>query len=652
MSDSSTSSALDAEAHFQTLTKLLAMESKAESEKLRQDFQRISPQAAEASGSSLIQLAIRDESSGMGGRLLLTLGKRNQQQDLPWTRLRVGTPVQLSTENVESGSTPSGWRGVVSRLRRDSIEVALSQWPEDLYDGDAFRLDLAADEISRQRQEAALRKAAQAKGDRLAELRNVLLGHADPQLGELLAPEPLSTLNAEQWVAVQRGLAAEEVAIIHGPPGTGKTTTVVELIRQAVRRGETVLATAPSNLAVDNILERLLDAPELASGNQVIRIGHPARVLPQLRDNTLEELVESHPDMALARKLHKDAAAVRNQAGKWSRAKPERGARQEQRREAKAMVDDARRIERQLVERLLDGARILCATTSGLDERLLGQRYFDLCIIDEAAQSTEPGSWMPLLYCRRVVLAGDHCQLPPTIISQKAADQGLAVSLMERLMAMTSASAISQQLTKQYRMHQAIMDFSSDAFYHGTLEADEAVRAHLLTDTPAVTATELTETPVHFIDTAGADYTEEAEEDGKSRLNPAEAQLAQRKVDQLIEAGVAPSDIAIISPYSAQVRHLQEVLATQIEAGVEVNSIDGFQGREKEAIIISLVRSNSDGVIGFLADTRRMNVALTRARRKLIVIGDSATIGADPFYGQLLDYFDHIGAYHTVWEEM
>ena len=640
--------------HFRKLARLLELESKAESEKLQHDFQRISPKAAEQSGSSLIQLAIRDESSGLGGRLLLTLGKRNQQQDLPWTRLKVGTPIQLTSE---SGDVQSGWRGVVSRLRRASIEVALPQWPDDLDDDDTFRLDLASDEISRRRQEAALRqtdgaKSASPQSSRLAELRSILLGQAEPLFDERPSPEPFNQgLNKTQWDAVCNGLAAQDVAIIHGPPGTGKTTTVVELIRQAVRRGERVLATAPSNLAVDNIFERLLAAPEFATDGHVIRIGHPARVMAQLREQTLEALVENHPDMALARKLHKDAAALRNQAGKWSRAKPERGARHAQRQEAKAMIDDARRVERQLVQRLLDSAKVVCATTSGLDQRLLGDRAFDLCIIDEAAQSTEPDSWVPIIRSNRVVLAGDHCQLPPTIISQKAAREGFGVSLMERLGNVGHAVSLSRQLTIQYRMHQAIMDFSSDTFYSGTLRADETVANHLLADITHIEATDLTQTPIHFIDTAGADYSEEVEPDGESRLNPQEAELVQRKLGQLLAAGVPPVGVAIIAPYSAQVRHLRELLADPLEAGVEIGSIDGFQGREKEAIIISLVRSNTEGQIGFLADTRRMNVALTRARRKLIVIGDSATIGGDPFYGQLLDYFDKIGAYHSIWEE-
>ncbi|MEM7125654.1 MAG: AAA domain-containing protein [Chloroflexota bacterium] len=643
--------------HLGKLARLLQLESLAEAEKLQQDLASASPVTAEARGDSLIRLAIRDETGGLGGRLLLTLGKRNPQEPLPWTRLRVGSPVQLSSEDSQADAH---WRGVVSRLRRGSIEVAFDHWPEDL-DGEAsLRLDLAPDEISRRRMQEALTKVDSAKENRLSELRDILLGHAEPLFTQTNSVPTLNlSLNPPQLDAIQNALDAQDVAIIHGPPGTGKTTAVVELIGQAVARGEQVLACAPSNLAVDNIFERLLAAPEFANDSSVVRIGHPARVLPRLREQTLEVLVDDHPDMKVIRKLTKDAIALRNQAGRYTRAKPAPGQRKAMRDEAKAMLTDARRMERQLVERVLDGAKVICATTTGVDERLLGLRTFDLCVIDEAGQSVEPGCWIPLLRSQRVVLAGDHCQLPPTVVSQEATRQGLGISLLERLMneeaenkgGGSEAVGIARQLTVQYRMHKEIMNFSSAAFYHSTLLADDSVKDHLLCDVPNVTETALTASPVHFIDTAGADYSEEEEPDGESRFNPQEALLVQRKVTQLLEAGLSPLDMAIIAPYSAQVRHLREALGNEVEAGVEVGSIDGFQGREKEAIIITLVRSNSDGQIGFLADTRRMNVALTRARRGLIVIGDSATIGGHPFYGQLLDYFEQINAYHTIWEE-
>ena len=437
-------------------------------------------------------------------------------------------------------------------------------------------------------------------------------------------------------------LAAEDLAIIHGPPGTGKTTAVVELIRQIVRRGQTVLACAPSNLAVDNLLERLV-----AGGEHAIRLGHPARVLPELREHTLDLLVENHPEMRLVDKLTREAYALRRQASKYTRARPEPGARQAMRQEAKAMLAEARHLEDQITERLLDAAPILCATATSLDQSLLGQRRFDWCVMDEASQSTEPAAWVPLQFARRLVLAGDHCQLPPTVISPQAAAEGFDISLMERLMALDGPT-IARRLEIQYRMNEAIMDFSSHEFYDGRLEAAPVVKQHVLRDLPGVAFNQLTETPVRFVDTAGASYDESAEPDGESRLNTLEGEVVCQSVQALLAAGLAAAAIAVITPYAAQARWLRERLKA---TGVEVDTVDGFQGREKEAVVVSLVRSNREGEIGFLADVRRMNVALTRARRKLIVVGDSATVTAHPFYQRLVNYFEAIGAYHSVWED-
>jgi len=604
-----------------------------------------------------VKLAIRDEQPAFGGRVVVTLGKRDQTQSLPWNRFSVGTPVLLTEEGragegrrgdrVAAGraATHSSWRGLVSRRDISSLDVVLNESPEPENERPTFRLALATDEISRQRMKGALAEAGRADRGRLAQLRDVLLGTRQPSPGSPSARHPLPQgegLNDSQQAAVEFGLSAADVAIIHGPPGTGKTTTVVELIRHAIGRGEKVLACAPSNLAVDNLLERLVHA-----GERAIRLGHPARVLPELQEHTLDLLVDAHPDVAVARRLIKEANQLFDKAARFTRAKPLPGAKQQMRAEARELIADARRIEMQVAEHLLDSATVLCATLTGIDSQVIGDRTFDLVVIDEAAQAIEPACWIPLLRAARVVLAGDHCQLPPTIISNQAAREGLAVSLIERLFK-DIGPGISRLLTTQYRMHEAIMGFSSEEFYQSSLIADNSVRAHLLQDIPGVTPSPLTSTPLAFIDTAGAGYDEELEPDGESRRNPAEVQLVGKQVQALLDAGVSPRDIAIIAPYAAQVRLLRDQLTID---GLEVDTVDGFQGREKEAVVISLVRSNAKGEIGFLADTRRMNVALTRARRKLIVIGDSATIGGHPFYDKLLEYFELHEAYGTVWDQ-
>jgi len=254
---------------------------------------------------------------------------------------------------------------------------------------------------------------------------------------------------------------------------------------------------------------------------------------------------------------------------------------------------------------------------------------------------------IPLLRGRRVVLAGDHRQLPPTVISPVAAEAGFRVSLMERLVDRLG-DRITRQLTVQYRMHEAIAGFSSREFYHDSLVCDASVRGHTLADLPDVTRADWTEAPLELIDTAGADLTEEKEPDGESKRNVGEGRLVASRVERLLAHGVRPDQIAVIAPYAAQVRWLRRGLPID---DLEIDTVDGFQGREKEVVVISLTRSNPTGEIGFLSDTRRMNVALTRARRKLIVIGDSATLGGDPFFARLFAYFQDRGAYRSVWEE-
>jgi ATP-dependent RNA/DNA helicase IGHMBP2 len=277
-----------AENHFERLARLLDLEAEAEKLEALRDLQRRSPTGAETAGTSLVNLVIREEDAGLGGRILLTLAKRNQTLSLPWTRLTTGTPILLSEEGSVGGA---GWRGVISRLQRESIQVALVEWPESGSERPSYRLDRSTDEISRQRQRQALETAKSASGNRLADLRAVLLGKRPPVFRPETDFHPFDkTLNASQVAAVRFASSAEDVALLHGPPGTGKTTTVVELIRQLARSGQRILAVAPSNIAVDNLLERLL-----AAGESPLRLGHPARVMPGLREHTLDQLASLPP---------------------------------------------------------------------------------------------------------------------------------------------------------------------------------------------------------------------------------------------------------------------------------------------------------------------------------------------------------------------
>lgn len=623
--------------HFSHLSRLLDLEAAAEEAEARR---RATEGTDRGDGTTLTALTLRDAEFGLGGRLLLTFSRANRNERLPPNRLGPGSPAALSRSKAERGRT---FRGVVYDRTFTTIGLAIDPPDDELPDDAVWRLDLSADEVSRQRQQDALERTRAAEGDRLAELRAVLLGETEPEFADPLPPSP-AALNQPQLDAIAFALSAKDIAVVHGPPGTGKTTTVAELIRQAVARGDKVLACAASNHAVDNLLEKLLRL-----GEEPVRLGHPARVDAALRDRAIDLLAEKHPDARQARKVAKEAFALFRSADKWTKERPEPGEKAAKRREARALLGEVRKLESLAVERILDDARVVCATLTGLDSELLGRRRFDLVVIDEAGQATEPACWLPLLRANKLVLAGDHCQLPPTVISPEAAGKGLAVSLMERVVG-RYGDRIARKLTVQYRMHADIMAFPSAEFYDGELVADESVVGHRLADLTGVRAEALTETPVRFIDTAGASYDEEEEDDTESRRNPQEAELAVKQVRGLLAAGVAEGQIAVITPYRGQVRLLRERLADV--PAVEVDSVDGFQGREKEAVIISLVRSNPAGEIGFLADTRRTNVALTRARRCLVVIGDGATLAADPFYGRLVTHFETTGAYASVWDEM
>ena len=614
------------------------MESDAEVERMAERRKARDSAKAEKSGETLLDLVIEDNRNGLGGRHLLTMLKRNREQPMPWHRLRVGSPVVLTTFPDDDGTS---YQGVVSAKKNNSIQIALSRYP----DGNRFRIDLAADEVTRRRLMAAVTLVKDSKG-RLGHLRNISMGETQPEFGgdERANKKPIefkTELNESQQAAVQFCLQANDAAIVHGPPGTGKTTTVIELIIQAVERGDRVLACAPSNTAVDNLLERLV-----AAGQRVVRLGHPARVTETLRQHTLDGLVEDSDEMAIIRSMRREAEEIFRKLDRYTRARPDRGERAAQKREAKQLKSDARLLEKQTIHNLLERADVICATTT-LNEDLLGDRWFDLCVIDEACQSTEPGCWIPLSRCDKFILAGDHQQLPPTVLSQEAARAGFDVSLLERMVRIFGDD-ITRLLSVQYRMHEQIMSFSSDHFYDGELVAHESVAGHLLSDLEFVEPTEFSQTTMTFIDTAGANWDEELEPEGLSKRNPQEAELLLQKAEQLIKAGVKPTEIAIIAPYAAQVRLLRRNSSYK---AIEIDTVDGFQGREKECVLISTVRSNPEGEIGFLGDARRMNVAITRARRKLIVIGDSATLGVSPFFKSLLDYFEKVGGYGSVWEE-
>jgi hypothetical protein len=452
-------------------------------------------------------------------------------------------------------------------------------------------------------------------------------------------------LDDAQRAAIEAALAAHQVALIHGPPGTGKTRTLVEVVRQCAARGEQVLATAPSNTAVDNLGVRLAEA-----GLDVVRVGHPARVAPALEALTVDALVASSDGAALARELGDRARELRKRA--FGKRGPEA---RELWSEVRGLERDARAALADAEDLLLARAQVVCATCTGADHHALRARLFDTVIIDEATQAADPLALVAMAKGKRVVLAGDPHQLPPTVVDVEAARAGLGTTYFERL----ARRAGAPMLVTQHRMHEHIMRFPSASKYGGALVASPAVAAHSLAGLGARPDPARGEA-LWLLDTAGKDWLDRqgglgasAEDDqvDPSTWNPEQAERTAREVQRLLSRGVAAEDIAVIAAYDAQVRRLRALLAAERAAGVEVASVDGFQGREKEVVVVDLVRSNPDGAIGFLADTRRMNVALTRARRFLLVIGDSATLGDHPYYAALVAAIDELDAHGSAWAD-
>lgn len=619
------------DSYFDQIEHWLAMEGVAERARMAERRRAERRGNPERSGETIINLRRIDNRTGLGGRELVDFAKGGDAL-LPLNRLKVGSPVVVSDEDRPH---EAGFTGVVSRRSSTAIEVALDDWPP----GKHFRIDLAPDESTRLRQLGGMARARMATGA-TRRLRDILIGIDEPRFNPEHKYDFVTRLNGPQQDAVRFALSARDLAVIHGPPGTGKTTTLAELIAQAVRGGAKVLACAASNTGVDNLLEKLVPLEP-----SVVRVGHPARVFEALRGHTLDELVEADDGTAIVRDMYREAESLMRSATKPTRARNTHQRRNDHYQEAKELRRHARQLERHIVQQVLSGADVVC-TTLTIDEDLLGDRRFDLVVIDEAGQAAEPALWQAALRAERMVLAGDHCQLPPTVVSREAAREGLAVSPMERLVTRHGES-IFRRLTVQYRMNEAIMQFPNEQFYDGDLVADESVRDHRLEGLPTFIHSDEPAPVIEFWDTAGAGWDEELEPDGESKRNPREARWAVDQVQSFLEAGVEPSQIAVIAPYAAQVRLIRNRLRVE---GLEIDTVDGFQGREKEVVLITLVRSNPIGEIGFLADTRRTNVALTRARRALRIVGDSATLGGDPFYAALLEHFQSAGAYRSVWE--
>ena len=524
--------------------------------------------------------------------------------------------------------------GTVSYVDGDRMVVAVPDNGQliDVQSAEHVGVQLFFDETSYKMMFEALDRVIRAKG-RLGYLRDLFYSHQKAETFSFSAMQ-FPYLNATQEEAVNKVLRAKDVAIVHGPPGTGKTTTLVEAIYETLRRENQVLVCAQSNMAVDWISEKLVDR-----GVNVLRIGNPTKVNDKMLSFTYERRFEAHPDydqLWAIRKAIRDLRAHRKRGDDKYHQKLER------------LKERATELELRINAQLFGEARVIACTLVGSSSRLLDGQKFGTLFIDEAAQALEAACWIPIRRVSRVVFAGDHCQLPPTVKSIAALKAGLGKTLMERIV--ENKPEVVTLLKMQYRMNEEIMRFSSSWFYGNQVESAPEVKYRSILDL---------DIPMTWIDTSAFELNEDSEVSFKEqfvgesfgRINKAEAELTLLALEnyftkigktRILDERI---DVGVISPYRAQVQYLRRLLKKKeffkpYRSLISVNTVDGFQGQERDVILISLVRANDEGQIGFLRDLRRMNVAITRARMKLIILGDASTMTRHPFYKKLYDYIE------------
>ena len=434
-------------------------------------------------------------------------------------------------------------------------------------------------------------------------------------------------------------MASSYVSVIHGSPGTGKTTTLVDLVQELVKSEKKVMVCASSNNAVDVLALRLH-----AKGIKVLRVGNITKVHEAMTDMTVVEKTRNHPDWATIKKMRIQVDQLERQARQYKRNfTPEnRNERKQLRLEAKEIKTWARELEQRISREIVDEAEVIATTLISASHPLIDDLKYKTAIIDEASQALEPECWNAILKADRVIFAGDHKQLPPTVKSEEAKKFGLEITMLDLLSEQPDCTHL---LTVQYRMHQNILGFSNERFYQNQLQSSDTVKNRLLPGD---------HNAVIFIDTAGCSFDETVNPSQKSFKNEGEYFIIREYIEQKKELLLGAS-IGIISPYAEQVRYLTEVMSGETvfsDLEIELNTIDGFQGQEKDVMFISLVRSNDKGEIGFLKDERRLNVALTRARKKLIVIGDSATLGQHDVFIKFIEYVERCGGLDSAWNYM
>ncbi len=629
---------------LKTVQDLLQKEKEADFDRFREEVLQLTQSERRDKGLCWYPLNVLKTGYTVGERAFVTVERTAQINESH--RLRSGSPIEFYTSSDDKNRNHAQ-RGIIHFVERNKMKIILNNKdiPDWINDGQ-LAVEMLFDERTYLEMEKAMKVVLKASDDRLTELKRMFYGDLQPEFAPLKEVHH-DLLNEAQKQAVQSIIAAKDIAIVHGPPGTGKTTTLVHAIKLLAKTEKNILVTASSNAAVDLMVERLAE-----QGLNVVRIGNISRVNDQLVSMTLDGRLAQHPEHKNIKRLRVQAANARKGARKFKRrfGSKQRSQRNENYQEARELESYAKMLEERLLHEILFQADVIACTLVNTQSNSLQHMKFKTVVIDEAAQAIEPATWIPLIRVQKVILAGDPYQLPPVIKSPEAREKGLGMTLLEKWVRDGKPTSF---LDTQYRMHPTIMGFSNTIFYENNLKAAPSVVDQ------KVGIPDLS--PVLFIDTAGCGFNEEINPETKSRYNEGEAFILReyflKFTGQLTEQAIPIPSMAIIAPYREQARHLSQLFQEDEELlpfadHLSINSVDAFQGQEREIIFISLTRSNDKAEIGFLSDYRRMNVALTRAKKHLVVIGDSATIGADDFYQKFIEYAETKGQYQSAWEYM
>ncbi|EKR17918.1 AAA domain-containing protein [Leptospira interrogans] len=587
-------------------------------------------------GITLYPIVYEEQTLGREGNWILTFRFSNQEE-YP-IKFQTGAPVQL-------GKNEDRAKAILVSLHKEKIKISIEEVPEWAEEGKCF-LDLLPDETSYKEMFNALDAVRLAtKGTRLYVNRELLLGYGKPDLISTRDSDHfrilgrISTfLNESQKNAVIHSVLSEDVMIIHGPPGTGKTTTLTEIVSQLVAEEKKILVSAPTNSACDLLVESIS-----ARGILVLRLGHPARINEIAIHSTLDYKLFHHPDGKLLNEYRKDVIEISKQAKKFKRnfGEKEREERKKLFTEVKELKKTIRSMEIGLIDSLVSSHPVIVSTPVASARGILENRTFDFCVLDESSQALEPTFWIPILKSDRVILAGDHKQLPPTLFSEK---NYLETTLFEKAVENLESYGRIFLLDTQYRMKDEISAFPSKEFYSGLLKSgrsEKERKSNFPKTFPFLNA-------FQWIDTSGTDSEEVILDDSIS--NPFEADLQVRLCFLLKENDWPEDEITILSPYRAQVRLISEKLRDVGLTKINVSTIDSFQGRENRCILLGFVRSNLEGRSGFLKESRRINVGMTRARDLLLCIGDSSTLSQDPFLSKLIRFAEEKEVFRTAWE--